>query len=438
MAGLLDFIGDDAAANSNPYGMTGADRLGLLSQALMGFGGGLSRRRAPGLSLTPGGADPGSSGFGEAAASAAHAYQGGMANLQRQALLRRQLGADQRQAKMDEFKFGEMSRKANAEKELAAAIASGDPARVAAARAAANPEAAYQSQYGWQKPQGQIDQERGETEWKSNLGVRQSQQARVKTPEEIAQDKAAADDAARRSIMVNSASQAASASSPTNDMREYKFAKDNGYTGTFQEFKTGQKANLEQSANQRAAMAQSQGLTPGSPAYQSFVLTGKMPREDQQPLTATDKKAILEADEGVLAANMGIASLKRAKEISAKAFEGPTAGLRGYAASMVGNEGGLATLDLDNEVTTNALSQMKAIFGGNPTEGERKILLDVQGASKLPHAARVKIFDRAILAMEARLKFNQQRADELRGGTFFKPGGEAGGKAGYKSKYGLD
>ncbi len=64
----------------------------------------------------------------------------------------------------------------------------------------------------------------------------------------------------------------------------------------------GQTQQYDQLVETRKRQAQSLGLKEGDMAYQSFVLTGKMPREDAQPLTATDRKAILEADEGVLAA----------------------------------------------------------------------------------------------------------------------------------------
>lgn len=179
---------------------------------------------------------------------------------------------------------------------------------------------------------------------------------------------------------------------------------------------------------QRKAAAVANGLDPSSPGFQSYVLTGKMPREDAQPLTATDKKAILEADEGVMAARSALDSIGRAKQLSGKAFSGPLASQRGYAASFLGEgsdigKAGIATSQLDNEVTSNALSQLKAIFGGAPTEGERKILLDIQGASRLPDEVRQKIFDRAALMAQARLKFNEQRAAEMRGGQFYKPQG---------------
>jgi hypothetical protein len=172
--------------------------------------------------------------------------------------------------------------------------------------------------------------------------------------------------------------------------------------------------------NQRKAVAERAGLKESDSAYKSFMLTGKMPREDQAPLSATDKKAILEADEHVMTTQATIDSLKRAKDLSKKAYEGPYAGARGYATSLLGVESGVATEDLTNEITTNALSSLKSIFGGNPTEGERAILLDIQGSVSKPDIVRQKIFDRAIKAADRRLDFNKQRASEMRGGDYYK------------------
>jgi hypothetical protein len=183
-----------------------------------------------------------------------------------------------------------------------------------------------------------------------------------------------------------------------------------------------------ETVNQRRAAASANGLDPSSPGYQSYVLTGKMPREDAQPLTATDKKAILEADEMVLANQAAIDSLGRAKSLSKDAFAGPLAGKIGYAASFLGDssdlgKSGSKTLQLENEITSNALGQLKAIFGGAPTEGERKILLDIQGSVGKPDNVRQEIYNRAMIAAQKRLDFNKRRADELRGGQFYKPQG---------------
>lgn len=173
---------------------------------------------------------------------------------------------------------------------------------------------------------------------------------------------------------------------------------------------------------QRHQAAGALGLREDDPRYQSYVLTGKMPREDAQPLSATDKKAILEADEGVAAAANAIDALERAKQLSSRAYEGFTAGPRSSVTSMWGDEAGVATQELDNLVGTNALAQMKSIFGANPTEGERAIMMELQGASNKPHEVRVKIYERAQEMARRRLEFNRQRANAMRGGDFYKAG----------------
>ncbi|MDR7039877.1 hypothetical protein J2X36_004655, partial [Methylobacterium sp. BE186] len=190
------------------------------------------------------------------------------------------------------------------------------------------------------------------------------------------------------------------------------------------------RSNVSDDVDARRQAAEGLGLTPGSPAYQSYVLTGKMPREDQQPLSASDKKAILEADDAVTTAESVIGNLQQAKRLSKQAYEGPTAGARGQVTGYFGSKEGLATIDLDNLVTTNALGQLKAIFGAAPTEGERKILLDIQGSSSLPDAARQRIYDRGIALAERRLELNRQRAAEMRGQTYFKPDGGPQGSGG--------
>jgi hypothetical protein len=192
---------------------------------------------------------------------------------------------------------------------------------------------------------------------------------------------------------------------------------------------TGQlpEASFQNTIEQRKQAAVANGLDPSSPGFQSFVLTGKMPREDAQPLTATDKKAILEADEMILSNQSAIDSLNRAKGLSKEAFAGPLAGKIGYATSFLGEssdlgKSGSKTLQLENEITSNALSSLKAIFGGAPTEGERKILLDIQGSTSKPDNVRQEIYNRAISLAQKRLEFNRKKAEELRGNTYYKPG----------------
>ena len=217
--------------------------------------------------------------------------------------------------------------------------------------------------------------------------------------------------------------EALEASKAPDSVKEYMYAKAKGWTtakspAEYAKEKT--KTSPAEETEGRKSAAAAAGLKPGDAGYQGFILTGKMPREDAGPLTATDKKAILEADEKILSSQTVISNLQQAKELSAKSYQGPTAGIRGMVTGAFGSEAGQATTEYNNLITTNALAQLKLTFGGNPTEGERRIMLDVQGSANLPHDLRVKILDRAIAAAERHLNFDKQRASELRGGDYYK------------------
>lgn len=226
-----------------------------------------------------------------------------------------------------------------------------------------------------------------------------------------------------------------------DSVKEFTYAKAMGWTtaknpAEYQKEKT--KTSPVEEVEGRKAAAASIGLKPGDPRYESYVLTGKTPREDAQPLTATDKKAILEADEGVLAANTAIDALKTAKKLSPQALGGWGASAKASVANnlpdwavpdglVASPQKGEATAELENVVTSQALAQLKTIFGAAPTEGERRILMEIQGSIGQPDNVRQKIYDRGIAMAEKRLAFSQQRADDLRGGGFYKQEGARGG-----------
>lgn len=177
------------------------------------------------------------------------------------------------------------------------------------------------------------------------------------------------------------------------------------------------------SAADRAALAQQYGLQPGTSDYQHFVLTGDMPKRSQANLmNPTVQKELFEAEDMVSANRSVISSLNQAKALSSQAYGGPAASARGYTGSLIGLEGGQKTQELENLITTQALESLRAVFGGNPTEGERKILLDVAGSVGKTDAVRQAIYDRAIEAANRRLASNEAKARALRTGEYFQPG----------------
>lgn len=184
----------------------------------------------------------------------------------------------------------------------------------------------------------------------------------------------------------------------------------------------------------RKAQAAQAGLAETDPRYQTFILTGAMPKESMQKLTATDKNAILEADQNAATMENVDSALKQAESINEDAGSGFFANAQAFAArndptGFFDDKKGEATTQFSNLVMNQALSQMKAIFGGNPTEGERAVLLQLQASADKTVPERKAILGQARLMAKRRIQFNKDRASELRSGEFYQPDGGKGGDA---------
>lgn len=140
------------------------------------------------------------------------------------------------------------------------------------------------------------------------------------------------------------------------------------------------------------------------------------------PMNSTIQKELFEADDALQAGQAVIAGLDRALELNPQAWDGPFADQRSGGAALFGNQDAVATQELKNVVTSQALESLKAVFGGMPTEGERKILLEIQGSVDQPKAVREAIYTRAKAAAERRIAENARKAAALRSGQYFDSG----------------
>lgn len=204
----------------------------------------------------------------------------------------------------------------------------------------------------------------------------------------------------------------------TADMQNYQFAQQNP---GFAEFIGGQ--------GEAPQIVETYDPQTGQPikGYMQggrFVPVGgpKAPTARDNPMNATIMKELFEADETVQAGQAVISGLDRALELNNQAYDGPFADQRSYAASLLGDQGGIATQELKNVVTAQALESLKAVFGGMPTEGERKILLEIQGSVDQPKPVREAIYRRARAAAERRIAENAAKAAALRNGQYFDDG----------------
>ncbi len=111
--------------------------------------------------------------------------------------------------------------------------------------------------------------------------------------------------------------------------------------------------------------------------------------------------------------------MDKALELNDQALSGPGAGTLGKVGSWVGVDSAVATEDPKNIVTAQALENLKATFGGMPTEGERKILLEIQGSVDQAPEVRKGIYERAKALAARRIEFSKKKAAQLRSGEYF-------------------
>ena len=144
----------------------------------------------------------------------------------------------------------------------------------------------------------------------------------------------------------------------------------------------------------------------------------------QGPMSVTLQKELLESDDVAQSSKAIIGTLQQAKQINNEAYSGYGAKARATLASNMPwqSKGADATINLDNMMTGQGLDQMKTIFGAAPTEGERKILMDMQASADKTPQQREAIMDRAIEAANRRGAFANRKAQAIRNGTYLTDG----------------
>lgn len=142
------------------------------------------------------------------------------------------------------------------------------------------------------------------------------------------------------------------------------------------------------------------------------------------PMSVTLQKELLESDDGVQSSKAVVDILNEALKINKTAYSGYGAKGRAILASNLpgATPGADATINLDNMMTGQALESLKTVFGGMPTEGERKILLDMQASADKTPVQREAIMTRAISAAQRRGEYAKQKAKSIRSGAYLSEG----------------
>ena len=152
----------------------------------------------------------------------------------------------------------------------------------------------------------------------------------------------------------------------------------------------------------------------------------------QRSLSAGEISLREETDNALKAAQSARSGLERALTLSPQAYAGPGAQTRGWAAGFTGVDP--KTADATREFNTimgqQALVQLRSIFGGNPTEGERKILLELEANANMSRVERETLIRRALEAVQRREADAARRLEDVVRGNFGRtdPGFSAPGR----------
>lgn len=127
-----------------------------------------------------------------------------------------------------------------------------------------------------------------------------------------------------------------------------------------------------------------------------------------------------------------LSSLNKALELSEQGiYDGYFASQR---ADLMGNFGGTdeskRTQMYQNIITNQALSSLKSVFGGSPTEGEREMLLKVQASASYPADVRRAILQEAMQMARQKQASNRRQMQILGGGSGVSGGGASGAGGG--------
>ena len=147
-------------------------------------------------------------------------------------------------------------------------------------------------------------------------------------------------------------------------------------------------------------------------------------------LSEAERRQVFQQQDQIDAGQSTLSLLAQASDLSGKfrggAGAGTTAYLGSQARSLVGmapSEESNALINYDNLVKEQALGQLKSTFGGNPTEGERKVLLDLQASSGKTPEQRADILNRAVALAQERIKGAEQRRESLLTRSYRQPAG---------------
>lgn len=192
--------------------------------------------------------------------------------------------------------------------------------------------------------------------------------------------------------------------------------------------------SLQESQAQRRELPESvrtlnaAGIDPRSPEGRKALF----PRTDT-PISATDKKAIFEAEDAMPQLQGTIENLDRALELNKSTFSGAGAGVRATIGAnlpdamvpdfIADKKTALATSEWQKIMGPEALQAMASTLKGATTDFELRKFIEMLGDPQTPPQVREGVIKRMKTLVERKKQIQEARTRDLRGGTYFKPDG---------------
>jgi hypothetical protein len=142
-------------------------------------------------------------------------------------------------------------------------------------------------------------------------------------------------------------------------------------------------------------------------------------------LTPAEVKMKSEAEDALTGLDSSITSLQKAYKLNPNTFDASS--LNKAQRKLLEETGSKDpkvqnTREMENLLSSGAVEKLKASFGGNPTEGERDILLSLEGLGAKSIEERGKIMKNTYIKLKAVRAARQKRLNEISSGLYRNTG----------------
>ena len=171
---------------------------------------------------------------------------------------------------------------------------------------------------------------------------------------------------------------------------------------------------------QRMKAAQVQGLDMSDPATKEYVLTGSYPKIEK------NYPAISKADDAVLDTQKSLDTANKAIELNKNTMQGPMTGWRASVGGWMNNDQAKATQQYETFAKMLSQEIAKGNSIGRTNATEQQLMAKLVGGVDQPRDVREAILKEVQTHLADKHQLNVQRANELRTGTYYRPGHQQG------------